>query len=918
MTDLSAVDGTDRSALGHDVAQLMAVHDRCVRESRPALVTVVAHAGHGKTRTLDGLTRRVEVDGTLVLRASPTPGERQLAFAVIEQLLATPALEGPFRCRLQAQLNEIAAATPQLSSERPSFPIGTANGAPLREFFQVFAELAAQTPVMAIVDDFQDADPPSVELLLHIGRRLRHLPLMLVFAERPELMPAHPELRSRVVREATDHLRLSVVPDVSEYGLPADWLDISGGNPGLVRALVCDHLAGGRWPGDAFDTTVSGWVHSQDPLLVEVVSVLAASPASDRDTITRLVGIDRDTVDRALTFLAEGLPARPEPPLHPALAAAVLRALPADRRVRLHQDVARALYDSGAEGDLVVDQIVAAGHSDDEWAFALLWTAADRALAAGRLTTAMDLLRLGLRGKVTDRQRARALVAFARIEYRNNPAGARRYFGRMVEAALNGHCEDRDLSATVKYLLWHGAYGPAARVLDFWCTAVADGRRPACEEVRKTVAWSRFSHFQLVEMVPSMAAIGPAPGAAVTQRLLGIQAVSNVVAGAPAQPWISDAEQILRHSRLSDDPSLGASLEPLQGAILTLLYAGRLDLAAQRADELMARVASLDAVTWLAAVSSVRAEIAVRRGEPQLAVNYARRALKLIDNESWGVMIGLPLASLVHGLIETGQHEEVARTLAVPVPDVLFGSRPGLIYLGARAAAAAAQEDWHGALRDYERCGTIMRNNGIDLPAVENWRTGAAWAHLRLGRPDLAVALVQELLELPGGDLPGVRGPALRVLAAAADQPKARLELLSEAVRLLSEESGSRLELSRALHDLSQAHQDVGQGSRSRMLAEQAARRRASSLAPVAPPDDTPAVAGAVATLSEAERRVAVLAATGNTNRAVADALFITVSTVEQHLTRIYRKLNVTRRRELTTKFRQELMAADAVGQRSS
>jgi DNA-binding CsgD family transcriptional regulator len=44
---------------------------------------------------------------------------------------------------------------------------------------------------------------------------------------------------------------------------------------------------------------------------------------------------------------------------------------------------------------------------------------------------------------------------------------------------------------------------------------------------------------------------------------------------------------------------------------------------------------------------------------------------------------------------------------------------------------------------------------------------------------------------------------------------------------------------------------------------------------------------------------VAALAAEGYTNREISGRLFITVSTVEQHLTRIYRKLNVTRRTEL-------------------
>jgi DNA-binding CsgD family transcriptional regulator len=50
------------------------------------------------------------------------------------------------------------------------------------------------------------------------------------------------------------------------------------------------------------------------------------------------------------------------------------------------------------------------------------------------------------------------------------------------------------------------------------------------------------------------------------------------------------------------------------------------------------------------------------------------------------------------------------------------------------------------------------------------------------------------------------------------------------------------------------------------------------------------------ARLTDAEQRVATLAAAGNTNRQIAEHLFITVSTVEQHLTKIYRKLNVRSR----------------------
>ncbi|WP_181789659.1 helix-turn-helix domain-containing protein, partial [Streptomyces phytophilus] len=48
-----------------------------------------------------------------------------------------------------------------------------------------------------------------------------------------------------------------------------------------------------------------------------------------------------------------------------------------------------------------------------------------------------------------------------------------------------------------------------------------------------------------------------------------------------------------------------------------------------------------------------------------------------------------------------------------------------------------------------------------------------------------------------------------------------------------------------------------------------------------------------------AEHRVAALVAKGLTNRQVAGKLHITVSTVEQHLTRIYQKLGIGQRADI-------------------
>ena len=51
--------------------------------------------------------------------------------------------------------------------------------------------------------------------------------------------------------------------------------------------------------------------------------------------------------------------------------------------------------------------------------------------------------------------------------------------------------------------------------------------------------------------------------------------------------------------------------------------------------------------------------------------------------------------------------------------------------------------------------------------------------------------------------------------------------------------------------------------------------------------------------LTVSESRVAALVAMGLTNKQVAGQLFTTVSTIEAHLTRIYRKANVRSRTEL-------------------
>ena len=122
--------------------------------------------------------------------------------------------------------------------------------------------------------------------------------------------------------------------------------------------------------------------------------------------------------------------------------------------------------------------------------------------------------------------------------------------------------------------------------------------------------------------------------------------------------------------------------------------------------------------------------------------------------------------------------------------------------------------------------------------------------------------------------------------------------------------SGDRVEVAHAFVDLGETLRMTGEADRgmammrtaqhiARQSQAQAVLRRVGTVPPVAEPVRAGADRAVKDRLSEAEHRVAALAAIGHTNREIAGKLCLTVSTVEQHLTRVYRKLRVTRRTDL-------------------
>jgi DNA-binding CsgD family transcriptional regulator len=382
-----------------------------------------------------------------------------------------------------------------------------------------------------------------------------------------------------------------------------------------------------------------------------------------------------------------------------------------------------------------------------------------------------------------------------------------------------------------------------------------------------------------------------------SRQLRAAAALSAVLTGERGGAAADVAEQVLQAAR-PDSTSLGWVV----AALAALIYDDRPDLAAQWCDPLLEEAENGRAPVVHAVLAATRAMISLRQGEPAAAERHARFALSRISPVSWGVGIGVPISVMVQAATAMGRYEDAAAHLSIAVPEAMFRTPCGLHYRRAYGRYHLATGSPHAALNDFQACGELMGRWGFDVPGLIPWRTEAAQALIELGDSGRAARLLDEQLALAR---PGTRtrAAALRVKAMIA-QLGDRATLLREAVDVLRE-CGDGHELVLALTDLSHVQETEGDHEEATASAR-AARRlaRRSGMRPLIAEgsDDTsptPAASGLASDLTEAELKVATLAAQGNTNQQIADKLFVTVSTVEQHLTRVYRKLRVDRRSEL-------------------
>ncbi|MER5783951.1 LuxR family transcriptional regulator [Streptomyces mobaraensis] len=931
---------------------------------RGSVALVSGPAGSGKTHLLQTFCKEAEKSGALLLTAVASRAESGLPLGVMDQLFRCETLPAELRRRATALLagEPSGSRGPDAGPGTMNQPsVEVANG--LRS---ILLELSDRGPVVVGIDDLQYADGPSLQMLLFLQRRMKTSRVLLLLAELSTVRSPHPVFHAELFRQPNcrkirlDLLSRSGVHSLIEGRLgPAKARELteayhaaSGGSPLFLTALLDDHEAAHRPGGEpaaaepsttpapseaAFRTALTDCLYLAEPSALAVARAVAAlGTAGSPALIGHALGMNTSTVEHAIASLAATGLLGPEDFRHPAARTAVLAETPPDARHDLHLRVAAALHHAGAPPGPVAEQLRAAERAPEAWMINVLREAARGALAAGRRGTACAYLDLALKDCADRRQLAALTADRMRIEWQKSPLKAMRHVELLWEALRAGQLNGHDAGLLTRGLLWHGRYREAREALALWKAYGAAADPEESEELAALTTWMAYSHPSLVTSLGGTLATAPPTGPDAA-RPFGRHAISvlyRLLADGAGEAAAARAEAILHSVVLG-----GATLESLHAALLTLLCADHPDKAAAWSDELLKEAEQHEAPMWQVVFATMRADAAFRQGDMATAVRHGEAALTRIPASAWGVAIGSPLAVLILATTMMGRYDEAVRYIRQPVPDTMFEARYGLHYLNARGHFHLATGRPAAALTDFESCGRLTTAWRLDLPALIPWRAGAAEAALALGLKARARALVEEQLTRPGLEQPRTRGATLRLLAATG-APEDRPGLLRQAVDLLRPDTG-RFELARALADLRDAHEARGAREEAAEAGRRAAEMMAScqvpaewarpggvvrpapaapaagpaAVAPVAPSDAAPDTAGqpagtpeerrppAAEVLSDAERRVAELAAAGVTNRAIGRKLFITVSTVEQHLTRVYRKLDVSRRRDLAARL---------------
>ena len=881
------------------------------RAGQGGVLVVRGEAGIGKTALLDYAIE--SAPDLRMLRAVGVESEAELAFAALHQLCAPlldrlERLPGPQRNALQTTFGLSAGAAPD------RFLVGLA-------VLGLLSEAAEERPLLCVVDDAQWLDRASAQVLAFVARRLLAESVVMLFAAREpsDLFAGLPELVVEGLRGADARsLLVSVIPGRLDEGVADQLLAETRGNPlallELPRGLTAAQLAGGFGLPGALSLSgriEESFVKRLEALPVEtqrLLLVAAAEPLGDPALLGRaaerlgLTGAALEPAVSAGLIESDGRVGF----RHPLVRSAIYRAAAPNQRRLVHRALGEAT-DARVDPDRRAWHLAEAAGGPSEDVAAELERAASRAQARGGLAAAAAFLERAADLTPEPPRRAQRALAAARTKYE---AGALDDALALLATADSGHLDALQgagvnlLRGQIAFAARRGSDAPplllsAARELESLDPKLA--RATYLDALTAALFAGRLASGGSALEV-SKAVLGgprsPQPPRAWDLLLDGL-ALLTIDGPSIAVPVLKRAVSAFRAEESATEEAMRWFWLAGRVAAFVWDYEGWDALTGRQIQ--VARDAGALAMLPLALIA--RAEVHIFAGELAAATSlYAESDALSEATGRAGSGGALPLDAFGRGedeatrRIETGTSELIARGEGVGLTQAQWAS--ALLYNGlgryedALAAAEQAAKDphelWFSTWVAVELIEAASRTGKAEraVGALE-WLAATA----RAGGNDwgLGVEARSRALLSHGDAAESLYGEAIERLRRTRLRPHlARAHLLyGEWLRRERRRTDAREQLRTAfeLFSATGIKTFAARAERELLATGEHVRKRS-----VEARDE----------LTAQEAQIAGLARDGLSNRDIGDRLFISQHTVAYHLRKVFSKLDITSRNQLT------------------
>ena len=869
-------------------------------------------AGIGKSALLAEAIRRAQADGFQILTATGVQSEASLPFAGLHQLVRP--------------IQRVVDALPVRQREAMAAAFGRSSAAPPNLFLialatlDAFADLADQAPVVLVAEDAHWLDGPTCDVLAFVARRLESDPIVMLLAVREGLPTSLldaglPELRL----EGLDEVDGGKLLDLGAPGLaPAvrrRLLDEAQGNP-LALIELPAALAASRLTGEEA-------LPSSLPLTARLERTFTARTVelpTDAQTALLVAALD-DSADLAEVLAAASDVAKREAKVevlapavssglievdqtevhfrHPLIRSAIQQLAGVSERQAVHTALAAVLRD---QPDRRAWHRAAAVVGLDEEVARELAEAAVRAQARGALFTAVSAVERAAKLTPDPERRGRRLLGAAELAFE---LGRRDMVARLVREAAplaRGPLEE----ARITWI--HGISGSTVfdtdRVLEL--VATADRARDAGDTdlalnilflVAQRCWWSdpgweaREHVIAAAERISTpdedpralavLAYAAPIERGAVVRSWLA-KASSREVSNADVA-WAYGSAAVVIGSFELAPRFLAAAVDGLRaqgrlghlGRLLAIqawaaIYLGDWTTAMSSSDEAERLAAETGDPVWAASAQVLKAVLAALRGDVELAATLASSVERVLVPAGPNFLLAIVQAARGAAALGNGRRAEAYEELRriYDPADPAFKPLIGYWVIADLAEAAAYSGDQARARALVDDVEREIKQASSQWSEIE-----VRYANALLADDDDAEAKFQAALGEDVGRFPFLRGRVLLSYGAW--------------LRRQRRVADARAPL-RAARQAFDALGAIAWGERARQELRASGEISASR---------TPQ---AREQLSPQELQIATMAAEGLTNREIGQKLYLSHRTVASHLYRVFPKLGITSRNQLS------------------